>query len=544
MHTFYSNDEIVMVSKIIMMSDKMFKFNIVFRCLQLFLCMVFLIGCSGNDNDIEHYVKTDSIHIVPKLLSFELLASANPDVLIQDATCTIIGDSVVDCWVKHVMESKVLIPRFQIEGDVVTIEGEKVVSDVSSYDFKKPVVLQVKAGRQTKDYKVYVHAFTGIPVLWIETQDRADIVSKEEYLDAHFKLVEDAVTRASDRRAPGDVTEYDGYIRGRGNSTWVMDKKPYRLKFDKKVSFLGEAKDKSWVLLANYADKTSIRNATAMYMGSISNLDYTPRFDFVDVMLNGRYNGTYQLGDHLKISKERVNVGDDGFLMEIDFRASSEDDARYFQVAHLEQPVNIKDPDVEYDDANYNYVKEFVETADAVLFADNFTDPENGWQKYLDMDSFVDWYLINEIAKNNDALFWSSCYMNLKRGGKLKMGPLWDFDIAFGNIADSNCHETTGFWVMNSFWYLRLFQDSAFVARIKERFHYFYMHQSDILDEINQNANYLRYSVAENNNRWGTLYNYTWPNYDIWGSYLNEVQNMKTWIQKRFEWLKTQFDAM
>jgi hypothetical protein len=261
-------------------------------------------------------------------------------------------------------------------------------------------------------------------------------------------------------------------------------------------------------------------------------------------MLNGRYNGTYQLGDHLKISKDRVNVGDDGFLMEIDFRASSEDDTRYFQVAHLEHPVNIKDPDVEYNDADYNYAKEFVEAADAALFSNNFRDPENGWQKYMDMDSFVDWYLINEISRNHDAQLYSSCFMNLKRGGRLKMGPLWDFDLAFGNIDYGTCYEVEGFWIMHTFWYKRLFQDPAFVAKIKERFNYFYLHRSDIYNDINQNANYLRYSVAENNNKWNTFYNYTWPNYDIWGSYLNEVQYMKTWLNKRFEWLKSQFDAM
>ena len=80
-------------------------------------------------------------------------------------------------------------------------------------------------------------------------------------------------------------------------------------------------KDKSWVLLANFADKTMLRNYLAFYMGRISNLDYTPRSHFVELMLNGRYNGTYQLCEKLKISGDRVNVGDDGFLMEIDARA-------------------------------------------------------------------------------------------------------------------------------------------------------------------------------------------------------------------------------
>lgn len=481
--------------------------------------------------------KMDSSVVIPKLLSFEFRSSANSYELIDDANCTIIGDSVVECWIRHIMDDKRLIPHFLFDGDAITIDNQDMISDVTRYDFRKPVKLTVKAADLRKNYTVYVHAFTGLPVLWIETEGRVDITSKKDYLNAHFKLVEDVKMRSA-----GDVTEINGQIKGRGNSTWAKPKKPYRLKFDKKVEIFGGAKDKSWVLLANYTDKTSIRNATAFYMGSISNLDYTPRFHFVEVMLNGRYNGTYQLGDKLKISKNRVNVGDDGILMEIDVRASGELDTRYFKVAHIIQPISIKDPDVEYDDDIFTYAKNFLTAADEALFSDNFIDENEGWQKYIDIDSFVDWYLINEIAKNNDACFFSSCYMNLKRGGKLKMGPLWDFDIAFGNVNYNGTYDTEGFWIKDVEWFDRLFQDPVFVAKIKERFDYFYNHQSEILNEINENASYLMYSVEENNNKWGTLYNYTWPNYDIWGSYQNEVQSLKRWIVNRFEWLKNEFE--
>ena len=89
-----------------------------------------------------------------------------------------------------------------------------------------------------------------------------------------------------------------------------------------------------------------------------------------------------------------------------------------------------------------------------------------------------------------------------------------------------------------------MFKDPAFVARVKERFDYFYSRKDDIMREINENAEYLRYAVQENENKWHTFYVYTWPNYDIWGSYQNEVQSMKEWLNTRFEWLKTEFDKM
>ena len=117
------------------------------------------------------------------------------------------------------MDSKVLIPHFTFDGDEVTVGDDVLTSDTTPYDFKAPVKITVKSGDQTKDYNVYMHAFTGIPVLWIETEGRAAITSKEDYINAHFKLVEDVKTRAA-----GDVTEFDGKIKGRGNSTWGMAK--------------------------------------------------------------------------------------------------------------------------------------------------------------------------------------------------------------------------------------------------------------------------------------------------------------------------------
>ena len=124
------------------------------------------------------------------------------------------------------------------------------------------------------------------------------------------------------------------------------------------------------------------------------------------------------------------------------------------------------------------------------------------------------------------------------------MGPLWDFDLAIGNINYNTNNFYNGFWIKNADWYTRLFEDPAFVAKVKERFDFFYSKRNDIMREINANAMYLKYAVQENENRWHTFYTYTWPNYDIWGSYNNEVQSMKEWLNARFEWLKGEFDKM
>ena len=269
-------------------------------------------------------------------------------------------------------------------------------------------------------------------------------------------------------------------------------------------------------------------------------------------MLNGQYKGIYQLGEKVKISKKRVNVGDDGFLMEIDQRALTEEDARYFTVSHLSNPVNIKEPDVEYDDEDYNYAKDYVQAAEAVLYSDNFTDPEEGWQKYIDMDSFVDWYLVNEISKNADAcVLYSSCYMNLKRGSKLKMGPLWDFDLGFAGYPEgfnatnaSIANNPEGFWLKNYGWYNRLFNDPAFVARVKERFNVFYSRRNDIIGHINTTASIIKNKIYEENKLWGQLGDTSLSEDEVKLAYQEKINDLKSWIETRFEWLYTNINAL
>ena len=478
--------------------------------------------------------------VEPRLLSMEFVTADNKS-LKENTKCKIVGDSIIECWLYGITNEKVLIPRFTFEGTMVVIDGFEAESGKTEIDFTRPRTVVVATSNKNQYYTIYVHSFTGLPMMYITTDGLQDITSKDYYIGANMVLKEDVRTRAA-----GDVIESRVNIKGRGNSSWKFPKKPFRLKFDEKISLLDMHKDKSWVLLPNYNDKSMLRNSLAFYMSSISNLDYTPESHFVELIFNGKYWGTYLLCEKLKISNHRVAVGDDGFLLEVDSRAPSEADSRYFGLSHLENVVNIKDPEVEYSDENYRYAKDFVISAEEALFGRNFTDPKTGWQAYMDMDSFVDWYLIHEIGKNLDSNFDTSCFMHFARGGKLMMGPVWDMDVAYGNMdqANQSCYKPTGYHIKYTQWYTRLFKDPAFVKRVKERFNYFYRHQNDILANVNADAQYLKYSAQENNDVWHVFNVKTWPNYNIWGSYQNEVQELKTWFVTRMEWLKTQFDSM
>ena len=481
--------------------------------------------------------------VEPKLLSMEFLASENPLLLVENTRCDISADGIVECWVVNIMSSKKLIPHFTYQGENVTIGGKAVESGVTEVDFSQPVVMTITSSDKTKDYTINVHSYTGLPILWIETMNRSQVSVVERFYNAQFKLAENVTTRSS-----GSVIEASGKIKGIGSTQWwkpnltgktytELWKNTYELQFNGVISVLDEAKNKAWALIPNADDITMLRNQTAYAMGKISKLAFTPRFHYVDVMMNGVYFGTYMIGDKIEVGADRVNISKDGFILKIDAKTSGTN----FSAQTIEKPLSIIAPSVSSGDANYKYIKNFITTAEDALFSEDFTNTSTGWQKYLDMDSFVDWYLINEIAKNSNGAFAADCYMTLERDGKLKMGPIWNFENAFGNVKNTS---SNGFVVKNSNWYARLFKDPAFVTKVKERFNYFYKQRNTILSEINSNAQYLRYSVRENSNKWEVFDSYKSYSSDVSVMYQNAVGSMKSWLDKRMTWLKGEFDKM
>jgi hypothetical protein len=363
--------------------------------------------------------------VEPHMKTFIFRSSNNPLSLSSDVVCTI-EDNNIHVLISHIVPSKKLIPDFSFEGKEVLVNGVVQESGRDSVDFSTPVEYTVQSGTgESKQYTVRVSSFTGLPIVFINTNGNAPIDSKDNYVDGTIRVVENFVTTTS-----GEMK-----IKGRGNSTWGLPKKPYKIKFDKKTSLLSEPADKEWVLLANYTDKTSLRNETAFFIGRLSVLDWTPRTHFVEVFINDVYNGTYQLCEQVKIANDRVNVTDDGYLMEVDQLSRLDPGDVYFQTPRL--LFNIKEPDVEMDSERYNWIKNYVTNVENLLYNENF-DALTGYAQYVDIPSFVDWYLINEITKNNDAIMFSSCYMHIAPNGKLKMGPLWDYDIALGNVNYNN----------------------------------------------------------------------------------------------------------
>ncbi|AKP51835.1 CotH kinase family protein [Cyclobacterium amurskyense] len=368
---------------------------------------------------------------------------------------------------------------------------------------------------------------SSLPSISINTEDLSPIVSKEEYVNGTFEI-------ASEVEEENLVTNIE--IRGRGNSTWAFPKKPYQLKFSDKEKVLGIPKDKKWILLANYSDKTMLRNELAFELSRFSNLDWTPESRFVELSINNEYLGVYQITQKVEASSNRVEIGDDGYLLEVDQISRLDPDDVHFQTSNY--LFNIKEPELEFGEDKYILIQDHINLIENVLMGSNFTDPVEGYTKYIDVASFIDWYLINEITKNNDAIFFSSVFLNYVPGGKLKMGPIWDYDISLGNI-DYNGNETTdGFWVKDATWFSRLFEDSEFVSKVKSRFDHYYSNRDVFQANISSNAIYLNKAQQRNFTKWPILGEYVWPNYVYYPTYDEEVIYLNDWLAERLEWLK------
>lgn len=338
------------------------------------------------------------------------------------------------------------------------------------------------------------------------------------------------------------IKEYAGKIKGRGNNTWWrFPKKPYKIEFNEKVSFFGLPQNKDWALLANYADKSLIRTQVVMYMGQISNLDWTPHSDFVEVFLNDKFQGCYELIENIKIGKNRVNVTEDGYILEVDNLYITDDDVS-FKTQRL--PLNVKKPKIEKDGERHKFISDYVQQVERILYSDTFLDKEIGYKKYVDIESFVEWYIINEICRNQDSYMWTSCFMNVSPDGIIRMGPLWDYDNAFGNSYFGDARNPEGFWIKKAKWFERLFLDPEFVSLVKERFDYYYNKKEELQLLINSKYQYLKKSVVENENVWNVLYQYAYPNYEIWGAYENEVYYVKWFLDTRMKWLKENINRL
>ena len=381
-----------------------------------------------------------------------------------------------------------------------------------------------------------LYQLTNLPTVIINTENAQEIVSKENEISSNVYIISENGTNLLSTSETG--------VRGRGNASWdQFPKKPYRLKFKSKQSPLGApASAKKWTLISNYSDKSLMRNILAFEASRRFGQAYTPYCHPVDVIVNGEYRGCYQLCDQVEAAEGRVPAKD-GYLIEIDAYAWKEVSAFW---SWKGTPVTIKHPDEDdITDAQRNHIESFFNQMETAALGSDFTDPEKGYRKYLDLESFLRNLLVGDFCGNTD-LLWSVYMYKDAADGKLYTGPTWDHDLSFDN--DYRSHPINN---NNDFIFLTVPSPASDAVRemtrkivkedpqakqmLAELWTEAYENGSlkTLPDYLDQTYLLLQESQELNFKRWKILNQTVHMNFQALGSYEAEVQFVKKCIEER-----------
>lgn len=348
--------------------------------------------------------------------------------------------------------------------------------------------------------------------------------------------------------ADGSVS-YEGVIeeiRTRGNSTWALDKKAFQLKLSKKADLFGMGEAKTWILLANGFDETGIRNTIALTMAADAGLAYTPECVPVDLYCNRQYQGSYLLCEKVQAGEERVDIGD-GFLIERELQDRYEiavylEGRRGFQTERgdyylIESPKEATQEQTEQ-------IRRLMQEAEDAVYAKDGINPDTGkaWSEYLDRDSFVRKYLLEEVTKNYDGGVTSAFYYVPEGEDKLYAGPAWDYDVIFGNNTldemNSNPEGITELsdHIHGTDLYCALMDQEDFRSGVFSCFEQVYLPLLEKLLEsgIDGLSEQTKASVAMDHVRWREMDN----RYQYYESYEDNLRYLKFFVEKRMNFLK------
>ena len=410
---------------------------------------------------------------------------------------------------------------------------------------------------------------SNLPIVFINTNERAIIDELRIVVDMGI------INNTQDRRnnIVDSFNHYNGKINIeiRGHTTQAFQKKSYSFttlnSTGNKVnaSLLGMPEENDWILYAPYADKSLMRNVLVCKLSKKMGR-YASRTHYCELVINGNYQGIYVLMEKIKRDKYRVNIpkltlndttGDQltgGYIIRIDrtdkdfwkspYPIDEEIALKASFIYHYPKPDNILD-------VQKNYIKNYITEFEAALHNINFNDSTEGYMNYIDAGSFIDFMIVNELSKNIDAYRLSTFMYKDRdgRGGKLTMGPLWDFNFSFGLADYLDGYKKEG-WVYNSmrhipFWWNSLLQDISFQEQVKKRWKELRegpLHTDTIMETIDSQASLLEESQKRNFTKWPALgADEFWPNYFLGKTYQEEVDYLKSWIVNRLVWLDAQW---
>lgn len=468
-------------------------------------------------------------------------------------------------------------------------EGENVLAvqthnaNVTSSDFTSRVFFSVGLSTANTVYRPTPSWFepplstslsSNLPLVIIDTNGAG--IPDEPKILAHMGIIDNG---PGQRNTITDAfNDYDGTIgiERRGSSSQSFPKLSYAVELrnpdgtDLSASILGLPEEEDWILHGPYSDKSLMRNylifTLANRMGG-----YHSRTRYVEVVLNGDYRGVYVLMERIKRDKNRVAIsklnpdeiiGDDltgGYIIKIDKVGGAQVDGwfsdipprpgldqRVYYQYHYPKPSDIV-PEQQA------YIQGVVEQFEEVMLRSDFNDPVSGYTQYIDVPSAIDFYILNEISRNVDG-YRLSTFLHKEKdsigGGKLVFGPIWDFNLAFGNADYYGGGEPQGFQTESGvpdfdgfqppFWWEKLWTDSTFNAHVQTRWtalRQTILHTDSLIAHIDANAALLQEASGRNFNRWPIFGTYVWPNRFVGNSYGEEVDYLRRWIRQRMGWI-------
>ncbi len=543
--------------------------------------MVSSPGCADVTVNVTQLKPDKPLSSTCDLKSFSLKAAANglkSDLSFRLDNKTMTWSAKYLKWIER-KDPEMMVPTFETDGNMVLVNGSEIVSGETALSFADDFTLTVVAENgNTKEYSVSLNCpqiNRELPVLHIRPDHRITS-DKSVYTDTYIELYD----KTPDSKGTGwwdSATQGKIQMRRRGNSTWELPKKPFRMKFPEKVQPIGfdHCNEKSWALVANDMDKSLLRNYIAFEYSRIMfvkhqgyhdskalkftpvaqpiNVYYTGDYYYSDSRqtrhLDGEYFGVYQFSDHMNKCDGRIDVdkltavdtGADmitgGYIIEFDIHEGS-----HYSNRGVKMSYKYPDED-DYDWSQYNYITDFINKAESALYSSNYKDATNGWRKWFDEKTLADYIIIKELVGDMDG--YTSTYLYKRRGvDKLFFGPIWDCDKGWDNDRRtphgdplSQLMINGGFWInsgMNYDWYHRFWDDETFRAfvnnRWKEKKDELLNKTWEILDEMPKK---MSKAIEANFSVWDFYYQYSSEAKMPAATYEKEIERMRDLTKKR-----------
>ena len=474
-----------------------------------------------------------------ELTTFKFERANNPQ-LSHDIVLTAYGNNRLTGYLTEEINTSSLIPTFEINRGKLYIKDELQISQKSANNFNKVIRYTLKGdnGKST-EYAVTLVPYTGLPVAIIHTNNEIPLKDKDTWISAQLEI-----------NGMGNLENFKDsiQIKGRGNATWNFPKKPFNIKLNNKAEILGMPKQKRWSFLANYRDRTLLRNDVTFHIGQIADkLEWTPKSQFVEVIFNGEYQGNFQLCEQIRVDKNRVNIKEmtsedidaesitGGYLLEYD---SYFDEINKFKSEINKWPVNVKSPDEDIlKMSQLQYIKDFTNTLESLLQAQEYAKV---YQEYINMDTFIDYWIVQTLVGNREMNKIYSVYCYKDRNKKLCAGPLWDFDFSTFTLDSDNS-------LSSPIWYRYLFNDPIFKQKVKERFAELKPKFELIPAYIDSQSMYLKASVETNWSVFPINFSYftsSTLNQDETLTHSAAIDRMKYIYNSRLEWLEREINKL